>query len=82
MMSKVKLQCLGDIKTELPEIIPKVGDFVFVIESNGIPDPRKRLVLYKNRYGVLCQWEKEFLGGPIHRFFEHKFHSFRNWQKF
>jgi len=79
-MGKIKLKTLGDIEEKLPEIIPEVGDFVFVIESNGIADSRKREVLFRNRYGVLCQWHEDIARTICHRFFEFEFVSFRIWQ--
>jgi len=77
---KTKLNNLGDIDTKLPAIVPEVGDFIFVIETTGIADPRKREVLFRNRYGILCQWYEEILQDYHHRFFEFDFFTFRPWQ--
>ena len=83
-MSKAKLSCLNDIKTKLPEIVPKIGDYIFIVEQTGIPDSRKRKVLFKNQDGILCEWYEKLLERNCYRFFNFRDFSspfsFRLWR--
>ncbi len=79
-MAKEKISNLGDIRTKLREIVPEVGEYVFEVpRDDGVPCPRKRRVVFINRYGVLTQYKD--ICGIHHCWSSHETESYRLWQE-